>query len=373
MNNSNRILLSILFVCFAGCNTKPHNTTTANVDTNESGAINADWVYYIDKNKSYEKKNLYIQDIATVDYIKLETTPDCLLGSTSSFINILLTDKYIFFAMEDNVIFRYDYNGKFYNKINREGRGPEEYGDITSIAIDDVREEVLVYDASSYKLFKYSYDGKFINSVNMGSYIKQIGFLGGDTLACFSGNTGNLPAHTLRSSSDGRILKSLSGIHNKNDDSPGYMSGGKVIKNNGEFFVNTAGSDTIFSINKNRRTPRYILTPPKTPGGDINRAYSELRCETDYFCALMILSKNTGLFDSNYIVDKKEYKVYKGMLLDRNFGGLGFIPYNSLCKNNQFATVFEVGMIESSDGELRELADLSDENDNPILMIATLK
>ena len=206
----------------------------------------------------------------------------------------------------------------------------------------------------------------------MGSYIKHIGFLGGDTLACFSGNVGNDPTYTLRSSSDGRILKLLSGVYNEQTYED--LSGGKIIKNNGEFFVSAQKSDTIFSINADRRVPRYILTPPKKTAEGINIVLSELRCETDNFCAL-IISKNGNPFGgSGYIVDKKENKVYEGMLLDRNINGLGFIPYNSLFKNNRFAAVFEVDICKThSDGELRELADLSDDNDNPILMIATLK
>ena len=202
LNRNHQILLGILLICFTGCNTQPKTATTQ------------DWVYHIDKNESYETKALNLHDIATVDYIKLETTPDCLMDETAYLRHIQLTDNYIF-ILNSGVVFRFDRDGKFLNKIDRRGNGPEEYIAAFSVVIDDTQKEVLFYDQATYNLLKYSYNGKFINSINMGAYISQMALLGGDTLACYSGYSETDPAYTLRSSSDGKIIKTFSGIDRK--------------------------------------------------------------------------------------------------------------------------------------------------------------
>ena len=373
------ILLNILFICFMGCNTG--NRTGTVVET-PGNTINPDWVYYIDKNKSYEKKNLILQDIATVDYIKLETTPDCLLDNINYFKHIQLTDDFIF-IFSNNAIFRFERNGKFLNKIDRKGRGPEEYINARSITIDYIREEIFILDAPTFKLLKYSYDGKFINSVNLKKAI-QIGFLGGDTLACYSDYIKEEPAYSLRSSIDGRILKSFSDINQKGSGIDYLIYNIDIFrKNRGEFFFNTMISDTIFSVNKDRRIPRYILLPPnnlekhKEEG---NTATPHLICETDFFATLHVLKNNSEPKNkpTYYFIDKIQNAVYEGVIINSDTD-TSFSPFSSISEDNQFIALFEIASLKNSNtkaklgGKLKELYDLSDENDNPILMIATAK
>ena len=377
----NPILLSILFICFTGCNT---GTRTGIVVKTPGNTINPDWVYYIEKNKSYEKKNLILQDVATVDYIKLETTPDGLLDGAVNCKHIELTDNYIFIVI-NNIISRFDRNGKFLNKIDRIGQGPGEYINIRSITVDYIREEILIYDGPTRRLLKYSYEGKFINSVDINGVV-QIGFLGGDTLAYYSSNRKTEPIYSLRSSIDGRILKSFSDINQKVSGMSHYAVKDieNLKKNGGEFFFNTLYSDTIFSVNKDRRVPRYILLPPNNPEKhheEGNTATPHLICETYSFAALAVLKNNSFTYGNGpiyYVVDKNQNIVYEGSIINSDTD-TSFRPFNSISEDNQFVALFEIASLknynskENLGGRLKELYDLSDENDNPILMIATAK
>ena len=376
----NRIIIIALFICFTGCNTK--TKTPAGSAGTSNYTINPDWVYYIEKNESYEKKNLILQDIATVDYIKLETTPDCFLGEVDFFNDVQLMDSCIFITSEF-IVFRFDRNGKFLSKITRRGRGPNEYRSLKSVGIDHIKKEVLIYDYIGDKLLKYDYDGKFINSIDLKD-VNRIGFLGGDTLACYSENIRTEPAYSLRSSVDGRILKSFSEINQKVTyiNQPLYNID-IFRKNRGEFFFNTTLSDTIFSVNKYRRIPRYILLPPNNPDNfkkEGNTAMPHLICETDYFAALSIFKNNSepSHIPKYYIIDKAQNAVYEGWIRNSDTG-TSFRPYSSMQKDNQFVALFDISQLKEIDdegklsGKIKELYDISDEIDNPILMIATAK
>ena len=81
-----------------------------------------------------EKEFLLSKIIDDVEYVKLETTPECLLSSA----NYLVGKKYIVAVQSHNPaqLYLFDRKGKFLRKIGAEGKGPLEYTSISTVVTD---------------------------------------------------------------------------------------------------------------------------------------------------------------------------------------------------------------------------------------------
>ena len=68
--------------------------------------------------------------------IQLETNDSLLFNGKASYLYV--TSDYLFVAdLKQKIILRYDKQGKFINKINRKGQGPEEYITLANIYFND--------------------------------------------------------------------------------------------------------------------------------------------------------------------------------------------------------------------------------------------
>ena len=98
----------------------------------------------IDLTTAIHKPIFYSDVFDKIEYIKLETTPDCLIESNSY---VHLTDKYIVaFYHKSQSAYLFDRKtGKFIKQIGRMGQGPNEYN-VLSVPIFDESESILYFD-----------------------------------------------------------------------------------------------------------------------------------------------------------------------------------------------------------------------------------
>ena len=91
----------------------------------------------------------------------LETTDNCLVGREPI---VLLFDQQHYFIQDNQqqIVFRFDREGTFINRIGSRGMGPGEYPLIRDLSIDP---EVNVVEilAPDGQMMRYDYDGKFIS------------------------------------------------------------------------------------------------------------------------------------------------------------------------------------------------------------------
>ncbi len=116
---------------------------------------------------SESPKEIMLSELASdIRYVPLETTDDCLINN----------EFYIMqYTGEDIItsgIFHFDKNGKFLNKIGNKGQGPEEYLQ-GLFAFGDWKNKLL-YVQNWTTLTCYGFDGKFVKSIptpqlNMGA------------------------------------------------------------------------------------------------------------------------------------------------------------------------------------------------------------
>jgi hypothetical protein len=106
----------------------------------------------VNPNDAEEVINLS-QFIDSVKYIKLQTDSNCILGQV---LSIEIKDKYIY-AMDisQHSIVVFDKKGRYVSKLDKQGKGPDEYPFIGHFVIDDNEKyiEMITYPG---KILKYS-------------------------------------------------------------------------------------------------------------------------------------------------------------------------------------------------------------------------
>lgn len=101
--------------------------------------------------------------IDTCWYIPLETLDNSIFGHIDK---ILIEGDKIFLLDDRNTgsLFIFNTKGKFINKINKKGRGPNEYIVIRDFTIDSSSKEIILYDDFSLKLSYFDFNGNYIKS-----------------------------------------------------------------------------------------------------------------------------------------------------------------------------------------------------------------
>ena len=109
----------------------------------------------------------------TVNYIKLETTSDCLIGSISKLLYI--NDTLIIMDGSDaRPILTFSNTGKFLHKIGDYGPGPKEYSSPSDIAYDPYNDELIVWSYNDRKILRYRLDGEFVSAIQLDFWISSI-------------------------------------------------------------------------------------------------------------------------------------------------------------------------------------------------------
>ncbi len=106
----------------------------------------------------YEVKDeINLSEIAdSVIYIKLQTDSNCVMGRIH---DIFIREKYIYaLDVSQHIIFVFDKHGKLISKLDKRGKGPDEYLRLGPTFIDDNEEliEFINYSGKNPNITKYS-------------------------------------------------------------------------------------------------------------------------------------------------------------------------------------------------------------------------
>lgn len=383
------IIISFLIITLlCDCNSKTVNSDNS-IDTKIVNIIsrqdsidkieNSIFPIFIDKNKDYEEKKFTIlQDIGKVEYIKLETNDSCLIRASYKLIRVHLTDQDIFLSTGDNVL-RFDRKGKFINSIGKKGPGPWEIVSLFDFFIDETKQEVHILEGTTQYLKNYNFNGSFKNKIRFEIAGSNIGGMNDSSIIYTNFSECNDPMAFQSSLNNGKLTKQIlpirttknvTGLSRRFIDkfTNNLLYNNKVIYQN---FIN----DTIYTIDRENLTvlPRYIQLPPNT-GLDGSNSMPFVAFETDRY-AYILVSKRPPL-NHNFVIDKKENKIYKGFVIDieRNTA----ITAINTNIDNVIVDLYDTYSLQDFlnkghlKGELKEIAQTLDDEDNPVLMIATI-
>lgn len=107
----------------------------------------------------YAQQDLYLQDIADVRYVPLETSDQSILSTIRRIA--LRDDRIIITDFSDQVVV-FDSTGRYLSKISHKGPGPHQYHYIAASAVDFDKHLVYIEDLMGIKA--YDFDGYFVKS-----------------------------------------------------------------------------------------------------------------------------------------------------------------------------------------------------------------
>ena len=94
-------------------------------------------------------------------YVVLETSPDCLLRKIN---HIVFTEQFIFISDFD-ALYKFGRNGKFIQKIGKTGRGPGEYRNVFTFALDKLQNKIFLNNWGIMQ--EYDFDGNYIRALDV--------------------------------------------------------------------------------------------------------------------------------------------------------------------------------------------------------------
>lgn len=388
----------VLFICLAilivACNKK--NVASAS-------NINKDEPTLIDLKKEYPKLSLSWQDIASVEYIPLETNNDVLIDSYNS---IFITDKTIIVCnKEEGDFFTFDRKGKFISKFNHKGGNGEEYLNILNVTYDEISQEISLYDILKGQIIAYSLEGNFIRRISVqrkGSLNTLNSFNKDLYLVCYTNFPKNgkpeLNNYRFISKIDGSIVDTI--ITPISKLVPERFWGDKglliflftqpIIRIKNGFMLADISSDTIYNITSDRKLkPLYIRTPslsetsyPIVLNAHIKTDNYFFFGKTDYDYQAPtykgIQEKLDKVEEESYVLDIKTNKLYIDDIQNADYQESKTLAqrfsFNEMSKNqyvHQYLSHKLVKALEEGklSGQLKKIASGLKEDDNPVLMV----
>ena len=108
-----------------------------------------------------------------IRFVKLETSSDNLIGRVDKLI--ATNDKYIILDRSmANMVFVFNSDGSFSNRIGAQGRGPNEYDEPDDIAYD-MHDDVLLILCHNYKtILRFKLDGTFVGKTEFDWWVNSI-------------------------------------------------------------------------------------------------------------------------------------------------------------------------------------------------------
>lgn len=148
----------------------------------------------------YDKKtrNIKVEDLfKNIRYVRLETNDNCLVnGNTCKIVyrnGIIHLENYINHKYE---VLLFNKEGIFQRSICKEGQGPEEYQNATSIAVNSKGHISFAERVGKGRIVNYGLDGDFISRINLaGLGLKDLTYLN-DSVLLLRGERGfqkNMP------------------------------------------------------------------------------------------------------------------------------------------------------------------------------------
>ena len=331
--------------------------------------------------------------VEQVDYIKLDSSEP--IGEISKMI--VTGDKiFILDAHIAQQIFVFDRTGKLLYRIKNKGRGPKEYISIWDMQVDTIRNEILLNDALARSYLYFSADdGQFIRREKgiANCYVARI-----DSLYVNLQNNGQdfndeVNWAILITDKDSVIYK---GFEFKPIQEGDYIVNSFYRDNDGSLLYTPINSDTVYQFTSPMAAyAKYVVCQERSIWKLYNERLSEpeickLIKERNYtrYSANFLTTKNHVFFSIQhkwnayitsrpYFWDKRtnsiyEWKISKPSIIC-DIIGLPQASYNNIFISTFPSIKTPEEYKNTLNPRLKKLLDNSNEGDNPILALYTLK
>ena len=361
----------------------------------------------IDISKKYPVKELYLQDIAKVEHIPLETNINTLMRSSATIVYV--SDNYIVASnTTDGDVFVFDGKGKSKFSFNHKGQGPTNYISLNSIAFDEQAKEIFIFDrfSANPKFLVYAEDGKFKRILECPSNFSPRDVYNFDDATLFvyddyglNQNRYSNKPYLLISKKDGNVVDSLNihlpvrvpnrVFHEVIVDGQTYtqpitlsMSNNRSYGKN--FLITDWSSDTIYRLSPQKELQPVIVRKPSVQKTEPKMVVTNnLITDKFIFFTKTVLDfefvKKTMQFPPimNMMYDFETGQINEYKLINKDFESSNIDFVSTITTENtgvyklDIAELFEEGKAGKIKGELKQFLKSLNEEDNPILVKIT--
>ena len=341
---------------------------------------------------SESPKEIMLNELASdIRYVPLETTDDCLMNN----------EFYIMqYTGEDIItsgIFHFDKNGKFLNKIGSKGQGPEEYlQDL--FAFGDWKNKLL-YVQNWTTLTCYGFDGTFVRSIptpqlNMGAaglFDENHILYSNDIYYADKANPIQL---YMVDSQNGKTVSKWRGHLEENKKYGMILTSRDFMYNyDNSLFYKPALENVIFKILSPKK--RQLVYKFDCSGKDIDVSADEVDPKKRFQFLSVYWAKETAQYlfvnygmknISRLGIYDKEKKTFTNVTIKANLaGGYDIHPAWTSDDNHLLMVYYAGGLLQDKEKrystgllperkkELDELLKNIKEDDNPVVILVTLK
>ena len=364
---------------------------------------NSDKIPMIDLTSAIHKKIMVSEFFESVEYIKLETSPECLLGDD---LHVFFSEEYIITSwFKENVVYLFNRkNGDFIKQVSRRGQGSGEYS-LAMIGAFDIKNKILYFNKKNYWM-GVNIETNEIKNIAKPDLPKEefiplpvsgFSILDDNLLISFVNNVSGVDTIKLVIfDQNGNILKTYPNYQKYTNESPAtpYSMGTFYQYNNLLFFKESEFNDTVFRVSYDSIIPQYTVflgdkQPPyhlrESPDFDIQNYFSLNligECERFVFFSFFFKTKlHCGYYDKaeskTFICNNNKMK--NGFIIE-NEEMPDFVPIGMTNDGKLYGIVSaEVITSAISDNaslktkpELNHLLNMKND-DNPIIIIAKPK
>lgn len=396
-----KYFLSFLIIVFAFCCTmcKPQGKTVEESSLKNDSVDECNVIVEVDLSGSHPEKDMFLQDIAEVRYVPLETSEKSLFNGIRS---VAMRDDKIIITDFSKQVLVYDSSGKFINKVARVGLGPDEYRVMTNTAVDFNEQLIYVEDLS--RIIAYDFDGYLIKQFPIPDYVsasmlyvwdseRLIAYYetegmkeDGDTLRgnYFFINTETGARTPVGINIPDPASNSVTEIHDgmyRSQSVPIYT----MLKSDGKVVISDYKYPSVYTYSPYGL--KHIIE--KKYGDDTNWLTSVYLVSDKYIIFRAIKTSGDDKVE-NYKVEEIHDLIYnrltntltEGGICNRDWKSPGAcfvegwgndLPGNTLVETIGIDRLFDMNEKGRLSGPLKAIADTIDPDSNDILMIATLK
>lgn len=341
---------------------------------------------------SESPKEIMLNELASdIRYVPLETTDDCLMNN----------EFYIMqYTGEDIItsgIFHFDKNGKFLNKIGSKGQGPEEYLQ-GLFAFGDWKNKLL-YVQNWTTLTCYGFDGTFVRSVPTPQLNMGVAGLFDENHILYSNDIyyadkANPIQLYMVDSQNGKTVSKWRGHLEENKKYGMILTSRDFMYNyDNSLFYKPALENVIFKILSPKK--RQLVYKFDCSGKDIDVSADEVDPKKRFQFLSVYWAKETAQYlfvnygmknISRLGIYDKEKKTFTNVTIKDNLaGGYDIHPAWTSDDNHLLMVYYAGGLLQDKEKrystgllperkkELDELLKNIKEDDNPVVILVTLK
>lgn len=352
-------------------------------------------LFTLNVEKDCPVKEITLQDIAEIDYIKLETCDSFLVSGRPR----LVTNSNIIYTNREGELIFFDLKGKFSHKFGHKGNGPQEYGNIGNMVYDE--DTKLLFVNAQDKIQVYGLYGEFKHSIPVkeNSFYWPIYNFDKETLLVYDTGDNAKNPFILINKQDGALIKTLS-IEAKADiglmisvdqDGQKMTFTGKffnAVRHQDGYLLSELSCDTVYRLGADRNTTPFLVRMPDIRSMNPPIFLNALLETDDYYFGTTIkkefdLKSLSGFPEKGFVIDKRDNKMYKQNILNRDFDTQIIVLDPVIIERTNDC---RIGLISLSVDKLLEAYQKGDlhaalhdlcgelnEDDNPIVMLIHFK